>query len=144
LAATARLPVYSPRSSSAIEGRVGGCRWDPPDAVMIAEPTHFAAIAVMDAPRPRLSYSLGIRLAFQFLRTSPRWQPHVVGSECKSGMVQVRTVCPILSFAVLILATVDFLHVYTVATDHQINLTTNKLSLLNGTIQSPQAVREYT
>ena len=43
-----------------------------PDTVMKADPTHPAAIAVMDAPRPRLSYSLGIRLAFHPLYTVPR------------------------------------------------------------------------
>jgi hypothetical protein len=44
----------------------------PSDAVTKAEPTRSAAIAVMDAPRPRLSYSLGIRLTFHFLYTVPR------------------------------------------------------------------------
>jgi hypothetical protein len=41
--------------------------------------------------------------------------------------------------------TVDFLPpMYTVAVNHQINFTTNKLSLLNKTKQCPQAIREYT
>ena len=57
-----------------------------PDAVMKVELTRSAAKALVHAPRPRRLYSLGMRLALPFFRTSPRWQPHVVGSEFKTGI----------------------------------------------------------
>ena len=62
-----------------------------------------------------------MKLAFQFLHTSPRWQLHVVGSESKPGAGSVRMFHVIFYWpriGVMREGPLDFLPVYTVAISH--------------------------